>query len=280
MIKVALFGAGGKMGLRAVDRLIGSKDYDVKYIEIGKKGIEELEKRGISITSAQEAVQDADILVAAVPDILIGKVLCENVPKLKAGALVMTLDPAAARAGMFPQRTDIAYFVTHPCHPSIFNKESDLEARLDYFGAVKAKQSIVNALVQGTEEDYKKGEAFSKVLYSPLDDSYRMTVEQMTLLEPALTETLAATCAVVIKEGLDYVIELGVPAKAAHDFLMGHLNTAFAISFKELDTAFSDGCMQAINRAKKHIIREDWKTIFKDENVMKEVSFIAKGDAK
>ena len=277
MQKVTLLGAGGKMGLRAVDRLKGSEFYETKYVEISPGGVKELENRGIIVTPGDEAVRDADIVIAAVPDILIEKVLTQYVALLKPGALVITLDPAAARAGVFPVREDISYFVTHPCHPSIFSKEPDLEARLDYFGAVKAKQSIVCALVQGTEDDYSKGEALSKILYSPIINSYRMTVEQMTLLEPALTETLGGTCATIIKEGLDHIIGLGVPEDAARDFLMGHLNTAFAITFGELDTQFSDGCLKAIERARKHIIRQDWKMIFDDAEVMKEVNFIAKG---
>ncbi len=274
---VALLGAGGKMGLRAVDRLWDSQDYCTSYVEVSPLGIEELKKRNIKVTPGEEAVKYADIVVAAVPDRLIGKILAQYVPMVKTGTLVMTLDPAAARAGVLPKRDDIAYFVTHPCHPSIFNKEPTLEARLDYFGAIKAKQSIVNALIQGSEADFIKGEALSSVLYSPLDKSYRMTVEQMTLLEPALTETLAATCAVIIKEGLDYIISLGVPQDAARDFLMGHLNTAFAISFNELDTVFSDGCIKAIERAKTHIFKENWKQIFDDAMVMEEVRAIAQG---
>ena len=262
------------MGLRAVDRLYDCPDYKVKYV-VSSRGSAELEKRNVVTTPWDEAIKDADILVAAIPDRLIGDILKKYVPLLKSGTLVMTLDPAAARAGVFPKREDIAYFVTHPCHPSIFNKEPELEARLDYFGAIKAKQSIVNALVQGSEDDYVRGEKLAKTLYSPLLNSHRITVEQMTLLEPALTETLGATCAVVIKEGLDHIIGLGVPEEAARDFLMGHLNTAFAIAFNELDTQFSDGCIKAIERAKTEIFKPDWKKIFDDEMVLQEVRAIA-----
>jgi hypothetical protein len=50
----------------------------------------------------------------------------------------------------------VSYFVTHPTHPPVFNDETDPEARRDYFGAGKAKQSIVNALVQGPEEHLRR----------------------------------------------------------------------------------------------------------------------------
>jgi D-apionate oxidoisomerase len=276
MATIALFGAGGKMGLRATDRLCNS-EYTVKYVEISPRGIEELKKRGIDTTPAHEAIEVADILIAAVPDILIGKVLCEAVPNLKTGAMVITLDPAAAYAGVLPDRKDISYFVTHPCHPSVFNDEEDIEARRDYFGAIKAKQSIVCALLQGPEKDFAKGEAVAKKLFSPILNSHRITVGQMALLEPALAETLSATCISVIKEGLDHVISMGVPADAAKDFIMGHINTALAIVFGQLDTEFSDGCKKAIERAKQDIFKPDWMKIFDKDKVLTEVEAIAKG---
>jgi hypothetical protein len=34
------------------------------------------------------------------------------------------LDAAAPHAGELPERDDITYFVTHPCHPPIFNDET------------------------------------------------------------------------------------------------------------------------------------------------------------
>ncbi len=38
------------------------------------------------------------------------------------------------------------------------NDETDPEARRGFFGAMKAKQYTVCALMQGPEEDYSKGE--------------------------------------------------------------------------------------------------------------------------
>ncbi len=83
----------------------------------------------------------------------------EMIPMMKSGALVVTLDPAAALAGKLFERSDVAYFITHPTHPSIFNWEDDEEKMKDHFGGVAAKQSIVCALMSGTDEDYYMGEA-------------------------------------------------------------------------------------------------------------------------
>ena len=60
----------------------------------------------------------------AVPDTAIGKVASGLVPKIAPGTIVVILDAAAPYAGHLPERADITYFVTHPCHPPIFNDET------------------------------------------------------------------------------------------------------------------------------------------------------------
>ena len=99
-------------------------------------------------------------------------------PSLKAGTMVVTLDPAAAYGGELPQREDVSYFVTHPAHPPIYNDETDPAARRDYFGGGKARQAIVNALMQGPEEDYAKGEEIARKLWGSVLCSQLITCEQ------------------------------------------------------------------------------------------------------
>ena len=65
----------------------------------------------------------------AVPDRLIGKIAHEIVGKVEPGAALIVLDAAAPHAGEMPKRDDVTYFVTHPCHPPIFNDETDPEAK-------------------------------------------------------------------------------------------------------------------------------------------------------
>ena len=36
---------------------------------------------------------------------------------------MIVLDAAAPHAGNMPVREDVTYFVTHPCHPPIYNDE-------------------------------------------------------------------------------------------------------------------------------------------------------------
>ena len=265
------------MGTRVTDNLKDS-EYQMLYLEVSEPGIEQLKQRGLTTTPQDQALKEADVAILAVPDILIGRIAGEIVPALKSGALVICLDPAAPHGGELPQRDDIAYFVSHPAHPSVFKAESDPEAQKDYFGGVKAKQHIVNALVQGSQADYDRGEDIAKKMFAPIIKSHRVTVGQMALLEPALAETLSATCMVVLKEGLEEVIRLGVPEEAAREFLFGHISTALAIVFGQLDAQLSDGCLKAIERAKKTIFRPDWKKIFDEENVIREIKAITKGN--
>jgi ketol-acid reductoisomerase len=103
MTKVALLGAGGKMGVRLTQNLKQS-DYDVSYLEVSPDGIERVEKNGLSVTTINEAIPVADIIIFAVPDVLIGKIAEQIVPLMKSGAMGMCLDPAAPLAGYLPKR--------------------------------------------------------------------------------------------------------------------------------------------------------------------------------
>jgi D-apionate oxidoisomerase len=158
MTTIALFGAGGKMGCRLTDNLKDSP-YQLTYIEISPAGIENLRQRGLTVTAANDALPDADVVILAVPDNLIERISAQFIPRMKSGVLVICLDPAAPLAGKVKYREDIAYFVTHPCHPSVFSYDVTPEQRRDFFGGIKAPQAIVSALLHGKEEDYERGEA-------------------------------------------------------------------------------------------------------------------------
>jgi len=131
--------------------------------------------------------------------------------------------------------------------------------------------------MQGPESDYARGEAIVRTIFAPVMNVHRVTVEQMVLLEPAMAETVALTCMVVIKEAMDEVIARGVPAQAARDFLLGHININIGILFGFLDAQFSDGARLAVERAKQRLLRPDWKAVFAPENVIEEVQAIVRG---
>ena len=273
-MNVAVFGAAGSMGTRVTNALKDDPDYRMLYVEADAAGQDRLRERGLEPASQEEAVGEADVVIFAVPDTVVGSLARQIVPSLGSGTMVVTLDPAAAYGGELPDREDVSYFVTHPAHPPIFNDETDPEARRDYFGSGKAKQAIVNALMQGPEEDYAKGEEIARKLWGPVLRSHRVTVEQMAILEPVLSETVAATCLTVIREAVDEAAERGVPFEAARDFVLGHINVELAILFDELDWSLSAGAQKAVEEAKKDLFQPDWRKVFEPENIKESVAKI------
>lgn len=276
MQKIALFGAAGKMGTRISEKLRHEPDYAMSYVEAGQAAEERLRQRGLEPTPQAEAVRDADAVILAVPDVYVGAVAQEIVPQLQPGAMVICLDPAAPYGGQLPPREDITYLITHPCHPSLANKDLPREALEDYFGGI-APQALVCALMQGPEADYARGEALCRRMFAPVSNVHRVTVEQMALLEPAMAETVALTCITVIREAVDEVIARGVPAEAATDFILGHMNVSIAILFGLIDAEVSDGARLAVERAKRTLLQPDWKKVFETENVISEVRAITAG---
>jgi D-apionate oxidoisomerase len=271
---IAVFGAGGNMGTRITNALKDEPGYRMLNVEKSEQGQTRLRERGLEVSEQEDALREADVVILAVPDTLIGEVAAEIVPTLKSGAMMICLDPAAPYAGKLPQREDISYFVTHPAHPPVFNDETNPEARRDFFGSGKAKQAIVNALMQGPEEDYARGEAIASKMWRPVLRSHRVTVEQMAILEPVLSETITVTCAVIMREAMDEAIRRGVPAEATRDFLMGHINIALAVAFDEIDWDFSAGAKTAVREAKKDVFQPDWKKVFEPESLRQSVAVI------
>lgn len=269
---IALIGAGGKMGCRIADNL-KNRPHRTAYVEISEKGRRELAKRGLSPTGAEEALKDADAVILAVPDTAIGRVSAELVPMMKPGSMLVLLDPAAAYAGQLPERPDVTYFVSHPCHPPLFNDEQG-EARRDFFGGILAKQAIVCALIQGPEADYGKGEALAKEMFAPVMRSHRITLEQMAMLEPTMAETLGSMFAVMYGEAMDEAVRRGVPYEAARDFMLGHINIQMAIVFGEAGNPFSDACKVAIEYGKRKVIKDGWRQLFQPEQVREQIDIM------
>lgn len=269
--KIALFGAGGKMGVRLSLNLKGSP-YEVRHVEPGEAGRQRLrDEVGVGCHTADEALEGVDVVILAVPDTLIGKLAAEIAPKLKPGTMVMTLDAAAPFAGHLPERADLVYFVAHPCHPSIFHPAAHADGRPDYFGGVAAPQSIVSALMQGPESAFDLGEAIARTIYQPIERSYRVTVEQMAMLEPGLSETVCATLLDVMREAMDEVVSRGVPSDAARDFLLGHMTILSAVIFKQIPGQFSDACNKAITYGKPRLMRDDWKKVFDRDEIAESI---------
>jgi hypothetical protein len=274
MHKIALLGAGGKMGQRLTANLIGSP-FDVRHVEISERGQQALREKGIETVSLDQALAGADALLLALPDNRIAQVLAQIGPQIPAGTIVIMLDVAVASAGLLPDRPDLTYFITHPCHPPVLSYETDPLAHRDFFGGEHAKQHIVCCLAQGPEEHYEIGEQIAKTIYKPVMNSHRCTVEQMAILEPVLSETILGTCLMMLREATDEAVRRGVPPAAARDFILGHMRVELAIAFEEKEGAcFSDGALKAIARAKPVIFQPDWKKVFEPEAIAESVRVI------
>jgi len=274
MKTVTILGAGGKMGYR-ISMNLANSGYSMRHVEVSEAGRQRLAERDIECTSAEEALPASDVVVLAVPDKLIGIVAHQISPQLKSGTMLIALDAAAPYAGHMPHRKDLVYFVTHPCHPPIFNDETEPEAKNDHFGGTHAKQHIVCSLMQGPESAYELGEDIARRLYKPVMRSHRVSVEQMAILEPVLSETVGATCISVIRQAMDEAIRRGVPAQAAQDFIEGHLTVEIAILFGHIPGAkFSDGANQAIEAAMGTMFKPDWKNVFEKQSLDESIRMI------
>lgn len=276
MTTVALVGAGGKMGCRITDNTKKQTEYRMLHVEVADAGRQRLAERGVTPAAAEDALPAADLVVLAVPDNRIEAISKALTPQMRDGALLVCLDPAAPCAGRVVVRRSVACFVVHPCHPPVFSDETDPEAQRDFFGGIKAKQHIVCALVQGTDDDYARGEALARVMFAPIIEAYRVTVEQMAILEPALAETTSAPAIMMIKEGLDEAVRRGVPAEAARAFLLGHINVQLAITFGEIEARYSDGALKMLGEAQAKLFQPDWKKVFEPESVAAQLESILK----
>ena len=149
-------------------------------------------------------------------------------------------------------------------HPPVFSDEADPETRRDFFGGVRARQHIVCALVQGPR-GYPRGEALAREMFAPVMRAHRVTVEQMAILEPALSETTSQTCHHGDPRGHG---RSGPPRRAsrggarlparAHPYPAGHLLRGDRRP-KLRRRGHGD------DRARDQIIRPDWKRVFEPE---------------
>jgi hypothetical protein len=276
MKTITLLGAGGKMGLRIADNLRKTQE-DVRYVEVSERGRAALAERGLQAVTAEAALAESDCVILALPDNRIRQITQGLKDQFRPGTMLIALDIAAPLAGDLPQRDDLTYFVSHPCHPSVFGGETERAAQLDFFGGTKAKQNIVCSLVQGPEAEYAEGEKIARIIYAPVVESHRCTAEQMAILEPVLSETVLGTCLTIVGEAMQEAVRRGVPEAAARDFLLGHLKVELGIVFKLFPGAtFSDGALKAIDEAKRTLFQPDWKRVFEQDEWMASIRNITR----
>lgn len=278
MTKIAILGAGGKMGCRLTDNLLKSPHkHELLLVEVSDVGRSRISERGLETTDECEALARAEVLILALPDRILGRVAHASIPQVNAGTIVITLDPAAAHAGELPQRDDISYFVTHPCHPNIFDHHETSAARDDFFGGVHARQAIVCALMQGPDEHYAIAESLACEFYGPVTRSHRITMEQMAILEPTMAETCGIALIKALREVMEEAVRRGVPREAAADFMYGHIKVELGIAFGLAPFPFSDGAKLISEYGQQRIFQPDWLNVFEPDDVHKQTKMIVAG---
>ena len=275
---VAILGAGGKMGFRVTRKLVDA-GYDVRAVEPGEAGIARLKEVGIDVGDSEAAIAAAEAVVLALPDNIIGQVVGQIASNLKEGAVLIILDAAAPYAGALPPlRDDIAIVIGHPCHPPLFNDETEWEARRDYHGGI-AKQSMVCALMKGPESAYALGEQICKDMWSPIVNCYRVTVEQLAILEPGLSEMIAMPFIDTMVEAVDICAnKYGIQREAAFDFLIGHLNVEIAMWFGFSPKVPSDAALRLMRFAKSVVVKDGWEDALDPKKVKAAAELIVHGE--
>lgn len=274
-LSIAVLGAGGKMGFRVTKKLVDA-GHDVRAVEVADAGKKRLGEAGIKATGVDDGVKGAKVVVLALPDNIIGKVAHDIAPKMAAGSMLVILDAAAPYADALPKnRPDLTYIVGHPCHPPLFSEETQGAARRDYHGGV-APQAIVCALMQGPESDYALGEEVCKTMWSPIIRCHRVTVEQLAILEPGLSEMVAMPFVDVMVEAVDEcATKYGIPREAAMDFLIGHLNVEIAMWFGYSPKVPSDAALRLMQFAKHVVVKETWREALSPKKVKEAAELIA-----
>jgi len=270
-IKIAVIGAGGKMGMRVSNNLVKTA-HTVFYSENSPAGQERVTATGRSLTDSTVAVADADIVIYAVPDLALKAVTADLVPHMKPGSIALTLDPAAAYAGLLSRRDDVINAVTHPCHPSVFLQRTTPEEYADTFGGIAAPQDAIAAIESDDPVKKQIVEDTVRVIFAPVIDVHWVTVKQLAQLEPTLVETIACMIGDLLKESLHEAVHtMGVPEAAARSILLGHTQVALANTLRG-DNPFSDACKIAMDYGRESIVRDDWKKIFQDDELDKNLA--------
>ncbi|ALV92291.1 MULTISPECIES: phosphogluconate dehydrogenase C-terminal domain-containing protein [Pantoea] len=275
---ITVIGAGGKMGMR-ISANFQKSDYQVFYVENSPKAQEQVTAQGRELSDAASVVPLSDVVILAVPDIVLGKVSEGVVPQMKAGAILLTLDPAAAYANLIAHREGIEYAVAHPCHPSVFLERYTKEEHADAFGGIAAVQHVAASYETGSDAQKAELSKVISVMYGPVEEVHWVTVTQLAYLEPTLVETVACMVGAFMKEALDETVKhSGVPEEAAKAMLYGHIQIALAVAFRATNP-FSDACMIAMEYGREKIVKPDWKQIFDQKELDIVIARMLKIDA-
>lgn len=73
--------------------------------------------------------------------------------------------------------------------------------------------------------------------------------------------------------GFDEVVRMGVPEKAAFDFLLGHVSATLWVMFG-FGGFFSDGAHRILSMGEGIMLKEDWKRAFTPESIKEQIELV------
>ena len=212
MTKIALLGAGGKMGVRLATNLMGSR-FDVAPVEVAEAGRARLKAAtGLDCIEQGQALSPRRRRAPRRAGPAIGEVAHADRAR--------SSTPAPRSSSSTPPPRMPARCPSAPTSPTSSPTPATRRSsttrptrrrRPTTSAASRAKQHIVCALMQGPEEHYALCEEVAREIYKPVMRSHRCTVEQIAILEPALSETVGATLALALREATDEAVRRGVP---------------------------------------------------------------------
>ena len=265
-ITVAVVGAAGKMGTRVSNNL-NLTDAPVLYVEASEAGQERLKELGREASTLDDAAAAADVVILAVPDVILGKISEQAVPLMKDGSVLLTLDPAAAYAGLLAEREGVHQACAHPAHPSVFLERTTPEEWADTFGGIAAPQEVVAAYEGEDEQIREKVAQVIRAIYAPVIDVHWVTIKQLAQLEPTLVETTGCMIGQFLKDSMDHAInEVGIPEKAVKALFYGHIFISLTNALRG-SNPFSEACLRAMDYGRESIIKPDWTKVWDDEEL-------------
>src|SRR5699024_4120412 len=147
-----------------------------------------------------------DVVILAVPDVILGKISEQVVPIMKDSSVMLTLDPAAAYAGLLAEREGVHQACAHPAHPSVFLERTTKEEWADTFGVIGAPQEVGAADEGGDEKIRVMTAQVIRAIYAPVIDVHWVTVKQLAQLEPTLVETTGCIIGQFLKGSMDHAM--------------------------------------------------------------------------
>src|SRR5699024_8626151 len=143
---------------------------------------------------------------------------------------------------------------------------------LSLHDALPISQDAVAAIESDDPAKKEILDATVRAIFAPVIDVHYVTIKQLAQLEPTLVETIACMVGELLNESLQEAVHtMGVPEDAARAILYGHTQVALANGLRG-DNPFSDACLIAMNYGRESIIKDDWKKVFRDEELDKNLA--------